>query len=277
MSSTSHTNTVYAITGANRGIGLGLVQTYLSRPNTTVIGMVRNSAGASMLREAAATTAETRGANSILYTVEIDFSDPTISNAPGKIRELVLAGTENITHINTLILSAALQTPMVPTLSITAADLRASFETNTIAPLMTFQALWPLLQAAEGPKKFIMLSSSVASIGAMEPFVGSAYAMSKVAMNWATKSLHEQIAGKDGDGEGLVSVVVHPGWVSTDMGVEAAGDWGVNYKEMMEAGYMVNLEQSIQGIVKLVDGATRENDGGQFITGVKGSRMEVPW
>ncbi|KLJ12817.1 hypothetical protein EMPG_12184 [Blastomyces silverae] len=277
MSSNAHTNTVYAITGANRGIGLGLVQTYLSRPNTTVIGMVRNSASASMLREATSTTAETRGANSILYIVEIDFSDPTITNAPDKIRELVLAGTKNISHINTLILSAAMLTPMVPTLSITAADLRKCFEVNTIAPLMTFQALWPLLRAAEGPKKFIMLSSSVASIGAMEPFAGAAYAMSKVAMNWATKSFHEQIVGKDGDGEGLVSVVVHPGWVTAGMGVETASQWGVDCKEMLEAGYMVNPDKSIQELVKVVDGVTRENDGGKFLTGVKGSRMEVSW
>ncbi|OJD28018.1 hypothetical protein ACJ73_00572 [Blastomyces percursus] len=277
MSSNAHTNTVYAITGANRGVGLGLVKTYLSRPNTTVIGVVRNSAGASILREATSTTAETRGTNSILYTVEIDFSDSTITDSPDKIRELVLASTENITHINALILAAATKTPMMPTLSITAADLRTSFEINTIAPLMTFQALWPLLRAAEGPKKFIMISSSIASISAMEPFVGSAYAMSKVAINWATKSLHEQIVGKDGDGEGLVSVVVHPGWVSTDMGVEAAGEWGVNYKEMMEAGYMVNLDKSIEGFVKVVDGATRENDGGKFITGISGSRVEVGW
>ncbi|EQL30410.1 hypothetical protein BDFG_07097 [Blastomyces dermatitidis ATCC 26199] len=277
MSSNAHTNTVYAITGANRGIGLGLVKTYLSRPNTTVIGMVRNSAGTSMLREATSTTAETRGANSILYTVELDFSDPTITDSPDKIRELVLAGTENVPHINTLILAAAMKTPMVPTLSITAADLRTCFQTNTIAPLMVFQALWPLLRAAEGPKKFIMISSSVASIGTMESLVGSAYAMSKVAMNWATKSLHEQIVGKEGDGEGLVSVVVHPGWVSTDMGVEAAGEWGVNYKEMVEAGIMVNLDKSIQGLVKVVDGATRKNDGGKFITGITGSRMELAW
>ncbi|OJD19011.1 hypothetical protein AJ78_01041 [Emergomyces pasteurianus Ep9510] len=270
-------NTVYAITGANRGLGLGLVKTYLSRPNITVIGIVRNSAGARMLRSAISAAAEARGTNSILYTVEIDFSDSTITEAPEQIRELVLTGTDNIAHINTLILSAATLTPMVPTLSITAADLRKCFQVNTIAPLMTFKALWPLLQAAEGPKKFIMISSSVASIGAMEPLAGSAYAMSKVAMNWATKSLHEQIVGKDGDGDGLVSVVVHPGWSSTEMGVTAAGDWNVDVKEIMESGHMVTVDQSVKRVVSIVDGVTRERDGGKFLTGVTGSRMEVPW
>ncbi|OAX79109.1 hypothetical protein ACJ72_06573 [Emergomyces africanus] len=214
-----------------------------------------------MLRDATTAAAETRGTNSILYTVEIDFSDSNLTNTPEKIRELVLTSTDNITHINTLICSAATLTPMVPTLSITAADLRKCFEINTIAPLMTFQALWPLLQAAEGPKKFIMLSSSVASIGAMEPFVGSAYAMSKVSMNWATRSFHEQIVGKNGDGEGLVSVVVHPGWSSTEMGVTAAGDWKVEVKDVMEGGHMVTVDQSVQGVVMIVDGATRERMG----------------
>ncbi|KKZ68197.1 hypothetical protein EMCG_06159 [[Emmonsia] crescens] len=273
MSPNTTTNTVYAITGANRGIGLGLVKTYLSRPNTTVIGIVRNSAGTSMLRDATSTATATRGTNSILYTVEIDFSDPTISNVPEKIRELVLTGTQNISHINTLILSAATQTPMVPTLSITAADLSKCIEVNTVAPLMTFQALWPLLHAAEGPKKFIMISSSLASIGVQEPFAGSAYAMSKVAMNWATKSLHEQIEA----GEGLVSVVVHPGWVMTDMGVEAAGNWKMDVTEMVKGGFMITLDQALPGLVGVIDGATRERDGGKFITGATGSRTEVPW
>ncbi|PGH33415.1 hypothetical protein GX50_03804 [[Emmonsia] crescens] len=273
MASNTTTNTVYAITGTNRGIGLGLVKTYLARPNTTVIGFVRNSAGASMLRDATCTATATRGTNSILYTIEIDFSDPTISNLPEKIRELVLIGTENISHINTLILSAATQTPMVPTLSITAADLLKSLEVNTVAPLMTFQALWPLLHAAEGPKKLIMLSSSLASIGAQEPLAGSAYAMSKVAMNWATKSLHEQIDAC----EGLVSVAIHPGWVTTGMGVQAANNWKIDVTEMVEGGHMINLDQSVAGLVGVIDGATRERDGGKFITGATGSRMEVSW
>ncbi|KAK2777677.1 hypothetical protein FQN53_002128, partial [Emmonsiellopsis sp. PD_33] len=52
MSTTTPPTTTYAITGANRGLGLGLVKTYLSRPNTSVIAIVRNSSGIEMLREA---------------------------------------------------------------------------------------------------------------------------------------------------------------------------------------------------------------------------------
>jgi hypothetical protein len=36
------TNTVCLISGANRGVGRGLVEALLSRPNTTIIAAVRN-------------------------------------------------------------------------------------------------------------------------------------------------------------------------------------------------------------------------------------------
>jgi hypothetical protein len=41
------TNTIYLITGASRGIGRGLAEIFLARPNTIVIAAVRDPAGAS--------------------------------------------------------------------------------------------------------------------------------------------------------------------------------------------------------------------------------------
>ncbi|PGH05018.1 hypothetical protein AJ79_06905 [Helicocarpus griseus UAMH5409] len=284
MSSTSPTNTVYAITGANRGLGLGLVKTYLSRPHTTVIGIVRNSAGARMLRDATRpnTAGAVWGENSSLHTVEADFSDPTIADAPEIIRERVLSCTDSIdatgnspakkiTHINALIVSAGTKPTAGPSLSINAADLRSSFEVNTIAPLMTFQALWPLLQASQGTKKFILLSSTLGSIGQMEPlFPGGAYGPSKAAANWVVKSLHQQIS------EDLASVSVSPGWVRTDMGEAFAADLGADIREMEKAGFMIGLDEAIEGLVEVVDKATREGMGGKFVTGIKGG-FELSW
>ena len=86
-----------------------------------------------------------------------------------------------------------------------AEDLRESFETNTIAPLMVFQAFWPLMQKSAATPKLVMTTSSVGSITQMEPMPGGAYGPTKAALNWITKSLHHQH-------ERLIAIALHPGW-----------------------------------------------------------------
>jgi NAD(P)-dependent dehydrogenase (short-subunit alcohol dehydrogenase family) len=253
-------NTVYVITGANRGIGLGLVQAYLARPSTTVVAIVRSDGAATSLM--AATDKSDKGSQSLLYVVQIDLSKQA---TPDSIREGFLAATKNIDHVDTLICSAGHVTPLVATLAVTAEQLEESFHVNSIAPLITFQALWPLMDRGALPStpspKLIVLTSSMASMGAMEPFPAGAYGPSKAAVNHIVRSLHMQEAG-------LVSVALHPGWVQTDMGNFAAKEW--NYA----AGPPDTVEDSVKGIVKVVDEATRENVSGKFVTQ---TGEELPW
>lgn len=255
-------NTTYVITGANRGIGLGLVQAYLARPSTTVVGVVRNDTAATSLKTAAEKV--TKGTNSLLHVVQVDFS---AAGSPEAVRERFLAATGGLSHVNTLIYSAGHVTTMAPTIAITAEHLRESFEINTIGPLTAFQALWPLMEkgtAATGaPPKFIMLSSSMGSIGGMEPFPGGAYGPSKAAANYIVKALHLQMGQS-----GLVSVALHPGWVQTAMGDFVAKEW--NYA----AGPPDTVEDSVKGIVKVVDEASRETVSGKFVTQ---TGQELPW
>jgi NAD(P)-dependent dehydrogenase (short-subunit alcohol dehydrogenase family) len=254
------TNTVYVITGANRGIGLGLVEAYLTRPSTTVVAIVRNDAAAASLK----TTAENlgKGNQSLLQVVQLDLAKLV---SPESVRDVFLAATSAISHVNTLICSAGHVTPMSPTIGVTAEHLREAFEVNTIAPLITFQALWPLMEngliASSVPPKFIVLSSSMGSIGGMEPFPGGAYGLSKAAINYIVKSLHVQMSQ-------LVSIALHPGWVQTTMGNLAAKDW--NYA----AGAPDTVEDSVRGILKVVDEASRENVSGKFVTQTS---LELSW
>jgi NAD(P)-dependent dehydrogenase (short-subunit alcohol dehydrogenase family) len=255
-------NTVYVITGANRGIGLGLVQAYLFRRSTTVIGVVRSEEASKALKSACENT--TRGADSALHILQVDLSkNPSTED----IRNELQTATGGLDHINTVICCAGHVTPMVPTLAISPDDLRACIEVNAIGPLTFFQAFWPLLEkssAATGaPPKFIVLSSSVGSIGAMEPFPGGAYGPSKAAVNHITKSLHVQMAES-----GLVAVALHPGWVKTNMGQFVAEQWEY------AAGPPLTVEESVRGIVKVVDGASRETTSGKFVTE---TGEEVPW
>ena len=253
-------NTVYAISGANRGIGLGLVQAYLIRPSTTVVATVRSKIAAESLL--ASVDKLDLSSESLLHVVQLDLSKEA---TPESVRERFLAATQNIDHVDALICSAGHVPPMVPTISVTAEQLEESFQVNSIAPLVLFQALWPLMDRGAGPNstspKFIVLSSSIGSMGGMEPFPGGAYGPSKAAVNFIAKSLHMQIPT-------LISVALHPGWVQTDMGNLVAKEWN------HAAGPPDTVEDSVHGILTVVDNATRENVSGKFITQ---TGVELPW
>lgn len=85
--------------------------------------------------------------------------------------------------------------------------MRYDFEVNTVGTVKLFKSTWPLLRDGDA-KKFIVVSSSVGSIAALEQesFPGTAYGISKAALNWFAKKVSVEM--KD---EGLLVGIVHPG------------------------------------------------------------------
>ncbi|GKT51326.1 norsolorinic acid ketoreductase nor1 [Colletotrichum spaethianum] len=254
-------NTVYVITGTNKGIGLGLVKALFVRPSTTIVASVRNDEGVASLKSAIAGVA--KGNDSEIYIMLLDF---TKAPSPAEVLRAFNAATlGTIDRVDVLVSNAAAPFPMTPTLAIAGEDLRKAFEINTIAPLMVFQGLWPLMDKPRGvddvSAKFIGITSSVGSIGSQEPLPGGAYGPSKAALNWLTKSLHAQH-------ENLVSVAVHPGWVQTYMGNYAAKEWN------HEPGPPDTIASSANGILDVIDGASRDTTSGKFITH---TGEVVPW
>ncbi|KAL4905798.1 hypothetical protein BDW74DRAFT_177500 [Aspergillus multicolor] len=261
MSTTTTTNTIYLITGANRGLGLGLVKSLLTRPSTTIIASVRNEQASETLKSSLVTI--NPGTNSKLHIILLPFSTepPT---TPEYIQQTISTTIPNLPHIDILILNAGSANPMTPALTTTPSDLRTSFEINTIAPLLVFQATWPLLRLSpSGTPKALFMSSSVGSIAAQEPFPGGAYGASRAAGNWLTRAIHLQH-----EKDGLVAFAMHPGWVQTRAGDFVAREWG------FESGPPVSVEESVRGILKVLDGASRKNVGGGFVT-YEGE--ELPW
>ncbi|KAF5688787.1 ketoreductase [Fusarium circinatum] len=121
----SSNNTVWVVTGGNRGIGLGFVKALLVRPSVTVIATVRNDQARTALEDA--TIDLFKGDGAILSIVRLNF---TTALSPDQIRKLF-----DIDHVDVLINNAAASFKSYPILEIQTGDLRSAFEINTIGPL----------------------------------------------------------------------------------------------------------------------------------------------
>lgn len=131
----------------------------------------------------------------------------------------------------------------------TASALR-TFMVNTMGPLKVTQALLPHLKKSKNAM-VVNITSQMGSIddNKMGRYYG--YRMSKAALNMMTKSLSV-------DYPEITSIVIHPGWVKTDMGGAQAP---------------VLPADSAAGIVAVIDNL-KQKDSGKFYN----FRGEVlPW
>ena len=201
-------NQVWLVTGAARGLGLGLVTVLLQRPNTTVIAATRdptsnNSKGLHSLAHAS-------GSRVILVKIDSE------SDVDPKAAIDNLQNQHSIDHIDVVIANAAIGAAPAPTASASVDDFRKNYQVNAFAPLLLFQATWPLLQNSKAPK-FVGISTCLATISKMEDYKRQTvvYGSSKAAMNYIVKKMHHE-------NESLVAFVVHPGSVFLHL-----SSWGV--------------------------------------------------
>ena len=128
---------------------------------------------------------------------------------------------------------------------------RQTFEVNALAPLMMAEAFADRV-AASKDRKLIAISSRLGSI----TFANNgrySYRASKAALNMEWKGLSVDLAPK-----GLICVVLHPGWVQTDMGGQAA---------------TLTIAQSVPSMVTVIDGL-KPADNGRFLNY---DGAELPW
>lgn len=128
---------------------------------------------------------------------------------------------------------------------------RQTFEVNALAPLMMAEAFADHV-AASKDRKLIAISSRLGSI----TFANNgrySYRASKAALNMEWKGLSVDLAPK-----GLICVVLHPGWVQTDMGGQAA---------------TLTIAQSVPSMVTVID-ALKPADNGRFLNY---DGAELPW
>jgi NAD(P)-dependent dehydrogenase (short-subunit alcohol dehydrogenase family) len=190
------------VSGANRGIGFGLTLEMVQRGCKVVAGYRDESRSKDLLIEA-----EKHGT---ILPVKVDV---TIAENLESLYQFI---ENQFGHLNILVNSAGVninEPAQVNELS--WEDLARSLEVNVGGPFMISTVLYPLILKA-GEKKIINISSQMGSIqltgGGATP-----YRVSKAALNMLTRN--QAIEYKK---DGIAVVILHPGWVKTDMGGPAA-------------------------------------------------------
>ncbi|KAL6247419.1 hypothetical protein RBB50_005765 [Rhinocladiella similis] len=248
MSTTSSdTDTVYLITGANRGIGRGLADIVLSRPKTTVIALVRDPE-----HETTKSLASTSlGSSNKLVIIPYDAS------VPGSAETAIstLQSTHGTTHVDTVIANAGMLTKRCsPSIDTPPEDILKSVQVNAIAPLHLFRASLALT-----PKTFIAISSAIGSTQLIPQHAHSstlAYGVSKAALNHTMRKLSLEYPD-------MVVEVLTPGPVMTDLMRESKEDLEAMLKanpKLIER--FMPIEKVCNGLIGLIDSASKETSGG---------------
>ena len=213
------------ITGANRGIGLSLVEQYL-QAGWQVHATYRNLSTASRLLQL------TQGSH--LHCHQLDGTDyPAITHLASQLPALDL-----------LINNAGYYGPKGYGFGNTdVEEWRKVLEINTIAPLKIVEALYPNLLQGK-PKKIACLSSKVGSMTENTSGGGYIYRSSKAALNSIVKSLSNDLTG-----EGFTVLALHPGWVQTEMGGPNA---------------LIDTDTSASGLIEVIESANTEVSGHFF-------------
>jgi NAD(P)-dependent dehydrogenase (short-subunit alcohol dehydrogenase family) len=199
--------TTALVTGANRGIGLSLVQ-HLTRRGDTVIACCRTPSEA----------LEATGAR----IERLEVTDGEQIDA--------LAERLGDTTLDLLIHNAGiLRRNQLGQLDVDT--IRQQFEVNALGPLRLTDGLRRHLKRGS---KVGIVTSRMGSIGDNTSGGAYGYRMSKAAVNAAGRSLAHDL--KD---QGVAVILLHPGWVQTDM-TAGRGNWG---PDEAAAGLLARLDE----------------------------------
>jgi NAD(P)-dependent dehydrogenase (short-subunit alcohol dehydrogenase family) len=227
------------ITGANRGVGLGLADQFAARGDRVFTGcrppnrvaaleeLSTKYPGTVTMLPLEVTDGESIAECVDLVNAEVDGLDILINNAA------VHMGDEKLSAVKSEILLSTLQV-------------------NAVGPVLVSQHFIDLLRKGIHPV-IVNVSSEAGSVSRMDQFRGYGYYGSKAAENMYTRAL-----AFDPETEGITVIALHPGWVRTDMGGPDAH---------------ISAAESAQGILNVVDSLNPE-DNGKFYTW---EGVEYPW
>lgn len=186
------------VTGANRGLGLEFARQYAA-DGWKVFAACRDPDTAKDLGRLAA------GSGGQVDVLALDVTDTAGIRAAAKS----LAGET----IDVLINNAGVGSPKNQRLGgLDYVAWARVLDANTLGPMRVVEAFLDNV-AKSGERKIVTLTSAMGSIADNASGGSYAYRSSKAAVNIVMKSLSIDLAPR-----GITCVVVHPGWVRTDMG-----------------------------------------------------------
>ncbi|XP_032087010.1 C-factor-like [Thamnophis elegans] len=238
------------VTGTNRGIGLGLVKELvkLNPYPGHLFATCRNPS-----RPEAKALQNLASQYDNINIVQLDTTDlSSIKQAASEV-ESHLKGQ----GLNLLINNAGRNSQAFLLENVDQEDMLLSYKTNAVGPLLVVKEFLPLLKKAAKETTQENLGGSKAVVVNVSSVVGSIgqgftslivpvppmyqYRASKTALNMINACLAEELK-KDG----IICVLLHPGWVKTDMGTDLAP---------------VTVETSSKGMVKVIAGLDSSSSG----------------
>jgi NAD(P)-dependent dehydrogenase (short-subunit alcohol dehydrogenase family) len=225
------------ITGASRGLGLEFARRYLERGDR-VFATCRRPAAARALAALAAAHADR------LTIVPLDVTDAR------SIRAAQGAVGRKVDGLDLLINNAGIYSirgsadPTERLGELRFEDALLLLRANAVGPLMVTQQYLDLL-AAGRRSRVVAISSEYGSVSQNTAGFPYYYAASKAALNMLMRSLAAEARR-----HGIVTALLDPGWVSTDMGGPEAP---------------VTPPRSVAGMMRVIDGLGAR-DNGRFFT-----------
>ena len=184
------------ITGVNRGIGFFLTEELLKRGHS-VIGTYRKSSDNNNLQKLKSA-----------FPTTLNLTCLDVKNVE---QDELTRYLNSFKVIDILINNAGvLDCGNVSFEKLKIDDLLHSIEVNTLGPMKITQLLLPKLSESGSPR-VIHMTSQMGSITDNQSGGYYFYRISKAALNMFNKSFSQ-------DYPNIPSIVIHPGWVKTDMG-----------------------------------------------------------
>lgn len=239
------------ITGANRGLGLGMVK-YLTKHDKAGIIFAT-------CRKPSEELTKLAEENKKLQILSLDVTNTAnISEISTEVAKVV--GNKGL---NLLINNAGVATKFTKLHLVKAEQLLENLTVNTIAPIILSKTLLPLLKQAAEANSDKPMGAQRAAVINMSSILGSIanndqggfypYRCSKAALNAATKSMSIDLK-KDQ----IIVTSMHPGWVKTDMGGNNAP---------------LDVDTSVAGIFNTIE-KLQGSDSGKFL---QFDGTELPW
>jgi NAD(P)-dependent dehydrogenase (short-subunit alcohol dehydrogenase family) len=180
------------VIGASRGIGLELVRQYLDAGNR-VIATARDEAGLAVLRDLGA------------QAMKLDVANP--ASVSGLSWQLDGEKIDVAYYVAGVFADEGATSPP------TQQAFDSMMHTNVLGAMQALPQVAPWVEEAQG--QFVFLSSDFAQIGGVQSSRAWMYHVSKAALNMA-------VVAAQADYPKAQLMLIHPGWVRTDMGTDAA-------------------------------------------------------